>query len=71
MGKTDTAVHAVVQAGFGPCPVVCPANVRVIWERVFGAVAPWVKVVLPGSMVAIGQGDVVIVAFNRLNGTRV
>ena len=59
-------MHAVVQAGFWPCLVVCPANLRVIWERVFGAVAPWVKVVLPGSMVAIGQGDVVIVAFNRL-----
>ena len=66
VGKTDTAVQAVVQAGFWPCLVVCPANVRVIWERVFGAVAPRVKVVLPGSTVAIGQGDVVIVAFNRL-----
>lgn len=43
VGKTDTAVHAVIQAGLWPCLVVCPANVRVIWERVFGAVAPWVR----------------------------
>ena len=66
VGKTDTAVHAVIQAGLWPCLVVCPANVRVIWERVFGALAPWVKVVLPGSMAATGQGDVAIVSFNRL-----
>jgi hypothetical protein len=42
------------------------ANVRVVWERVFGAVAPWVKVVLPGVMTDIAQGEVVVVSFNRL-----
>ena len=66
VGKTDTAVHAVVQGGMWPCLVVCPANVRVIWERVFGAVAPWVKVALPGMMTDIAQGEVVVVSFNRL-----
>jgi hypothetical protein len=38
---------------------VAGANVRVIWERVFGAVAPWVKVVLPGLISEIAQGDAV------------
>lgn len=66
VGKTDTAVQAVLQGGRWPCLVVCPANVRVIWERVFGAVASWVKVVLPGMMSEIAQGDAVIISFNRL-----
>jgi SWI/SNF-related matrix-associated actin-dependent regulator of chromatin subfamily A-like protein 1 len=66
VGKTDTAVHAVLQGGLWPCLVICPANVRVIWARVFGAVAPWVKVVLPGLMAEVAQGQVVIVSFNRL-----
>ena len=38
---------------------VAGANVRVIWERVFGAVAPWVKVVLPGLISEIARGDAV------------
>jgi SWI/SNF-related matrix-associated actin-dependent regulator of chromatin subfamily A-like protein 1 len=66
VGKTDTAVHAVVLGAMWPCLVVCPANVRVIWERVFGAVAPWVKVRLPGAAAEIAQGEVVVVSFNRL-----
>jgi hypothetical protein len=33
--------------------------VRVIWERVFGAVAPWVKVVLPGLISEVARGDTV------------
>ena len=66
VGKTDAAVHAVVRGGMWPCLVVCPANVRVVWERVFRAVAPGVKVVLPGNINGITQGEVVIVSFNRL-----
>lgn len=66
VGKTDAAVHAVVKGSMWPCLVVCPANVRVVWERVFRAVAPGVKVVLPGNINGITQGEVVIVSFNRL-----
>jgi SWI/SNF-related matrix-associated actin-dependent regulator of chromatin subfamily A-like protein 1 len=66
VGKTDTTVWAVVQSGLWPCLVVCPANVRDIWKQIFGALAPWVKVVLPGSMGAVAEGDVVVVSFNRL-----
>ena len=35
-------------------------------ERVFEAAAPWVKVMLPGVMTDIAQGEVVVVSFNRL-----
>ena len=66
VGKTDTAVHAVLQGGMWPCLVVCPANVRVIWQRVFGAVAPWVKVSVPAVTGEVAQGQVVVVSFNRL-----
>jgi SWI/SNF-related matrix-associated actin-dependent regulator of chromatin subfamily A-like protein 1 len=66
VGKTDTAVQAFVEGGMWPCLVVCPANVRVIWERVFEAAAPWVKVVLSRVMTEIAQGEVVVVSSNQL-----
>jgi hypothetical protein len=66
VGKTDTAVRAVVQGGMRPCLVVCPANVRVIWERVFMAVATGAEVIRPAVVGDIDRGDVVVVGFNRL-----
>jgi hypothetical protein len=56
VGKTDTAVHAVVQAGFWPCLVVCPANVRVIWERVLGAWRRGLRWCCRGLWLRLGKG---------------
>jgi SWI/SNF-related matrix-associated actin-dependent regulator 1 of chromatin subfamily A len=66
VGKTDAAVQAIVECGKMPCLVVCPANVRVVWERIVRLAAPWLKVVCPVSGRDMESGDVVIVSFNRV-----
>ena len=69
LGKTrQAAVAARMVTGPGAALVVCPANLRINWQREIGQVDPDAKVVIAGGEQDLAGADWVVVSYERLGG---
>ncbi|KAG0183764.1 hypothetical protein DFQ28_001036 [Apophysomyces sp. BC1034] len=69
LGKTRQAVVAAsLVQGEGAVLVICPANLRINWQREIHAIAPHARVVIAGDGADWAAADWLVVNYERLGG---